>query len=419
MSDPTKVASSTNASDSGSSSRPASSRNCPAGTQLKRCWAISRWPAGMASRAKNRIAATTNAAHEVTVPTRWPTRSVRRPPSSSTAAPSSGRATSSQVRENTPEAAAVSSAPWAPTTDGVVICVSIPFASELEQVGVVDRGGAARAEDAEDDRQADDDLGRGDEHHEQRDHLAVQGPVHAGERDEREVGRVEHQLDAHEHDDRVAAQQEGRGADREQDRRQVQVRVQAHRRPPCSTSSSIRATAASYSPAGRTCSRARSTRDTDSSLGVPSGSSAGVSTALCRAKTPGAGRPVCSRPSRNRRSARSRWVTLAWIRSRWASTIAPIAAVISSALVTSNAHTYWVKILPAMPTTLPSAFASVSPTGLAKVTEPTAVMIRTPSPRASSRPTQRWPAIVSTSESAESTPTSMSTKRNSIMTAPV
>src|SRR5919107_2070585 len=389
ISDPTKVTSRVKASESGSISSPASSRNDPAGTQLNRCWSTARASSGRLRSATSRIAATTKAAHDVTVPTRWPTRSVRRPPSSSTAAPSSGRPTSSQVRENTPEAAAASSAPWAPTTDGVVICVSIPFASELEQVGVVDRGGAAGAEDAEDDRQADDDLGRGDEHHEQRDDLAVERPVHAGERDEREVRRVEHQLDAHEHDDRVAAQQEGRGADREQDRRQVQVGVQAHRRPPCSTSSSIRATAASYSPAGHTCSRARSTRDTDSSLGVPSGSSAGVSTALCRAKTPGGGRPVCSRPSRNRRSARSRWVTLSWMRSRCASTIAPIAAVMSSALVTSKAHTYWVKILPAMPTTLPSAFASVSPTGLAKVTEPTAVMTRTPSPRARSRPTQR------------------------------
>src|ERR687889_1060893 len=183
MSDPTKVTSSTNASDSGSSSRPASSRNDPAGTQLNRCWPIARCSAGRPCTAKNRIAATTKAAHDVTVPTRWPTPSVRRPPSSSTAAPSSGRPTSSQVRENTPEAAAASSAPWAPTTDGVVICVSIPFASELEQVGVVDRGGAAGAEDAEDDRQADDDLGPRGEHHQQRDDLAVERPLHAGERD--------------------------------------------------------------------------------------------------------------------------------------------------------------------------------------------------------------------------------------------
>src|SRR5215217_7059186 len=252
ISDPTNVTSRTNASDSGSSSRPAVTWNDPAGTQLNRCWSISRASSGRALSAKNRTAATTNAAQEVSVPTRCPMRSVRRPP------------TSSQVRENTPEAASVCRAAAATPTDGIAIWISIPFASELEQVGVVDGGGAPRAEDGEDDRQAHHDLGRRDEHHEQRDDLAVERATHPGEGDEGEVGGVQHQLDAHEHDDGVAPQQEGRGTDREQDRRQVQVRVQAHRRPPCSTSSSIRATAASYSPAGRTCSRARSTRDTDS-----------------------------------------------------------------------------------------------------------------------------------------------------------
>src|SRR5215213_1945456 len=310
ISDPTNVTSRTNASDSGSSSRPAVTWKDPAGTQLNRCWSISRASSGRALSAKNRTAATTNAAQEVSVPTRCPMRSVRRPPSSSTAAPSTGRPTSSQVRENTPEAASVCRAAAATPTDGIAIWISIPFASELEQVGVVDGGGAPRAEDREDDRQADHDLGGRDQHHEQRDDLAVQRAAHPGEGDEGEVGGVEHQLDAHEHHDGVAPQQEGRGADGEQDRRQVQVRVQAHRRPPCSTSSSIRSIARSYSSSGCTCRRARRTRDTDRSLGVPSGSSAGVSTALCRAKTPGAGRPVCPLPSRNRRSDRSRCVTL-------------------------------------------------------------------------------------------------------------
>src|SRR5919112_2384049 len=252
MSDPTKVTSRVKASESGSISSPASSRNDPAGTQLNRCWSTARASSGRLRSATSRIAATTKAAHDVSVPTRWPTRSVRRPPSSRTAAPSKGSPTSSQVRENTPEAAVVSRAPWATTSETVVIWVSVPFASELEQVGVVDRGGAPRPEDAEDDRQPDDDLGRGDEHHEQRDDLAVQRSPHAGEGDEGEVRGVEHELDAHEYDDGVTPEQERRGADREEDRRQVQVRVEAHRRPPCSTSSSMRATAASYSPAGRT-----------------------------------------------------------------------------------------------------------------------------------------------------------------------
>ena len=42
--------------------------------------------------------------------------------------------------------------------------------------------------------------------------------------------------------------------------------------------------------------RAASTREIEASEGVPSGSSAGVSTALCRAKTPGAGSGPGCRP---------------------------------------------------------------------------------------------------------------------------
>ncbi len=40
-------------------------------------------------------------------------------------------------------------------------------------------------------------------------------------------------------------------------------------------------------------------------------------------------------------------------------------------------------------------------------------------PRPSSTAAPRWPLIVSTRESEESTPISMTTNRNSIMTAPV
>src|SRR4051794_24941396 len=104
------------------------------------------------------IAVTRNAPQDSAVASRWPQRLVRRPPTSRTAAPARGRATSSQVNENTPEAAAGTSA--AASTDVVVIWVSNPFSclSELEQVGVVDRGRAAGAEDGQDDRQPDDDL---------------------------------------------------------------------------------------------------------------------------------------------------------------------------------------------------------------------------------------------------------------------
>ncbi len=85
--------------------------------------------------------------------------------------------------------------------------------------------------------------------------------------------------------------------------------------------------------------RAVRTRETDSSLGVPSGRRAGMSTALCRAKTPGAGSGALIGPSLIRLVASSRWVGLGKSRSRWARTIAPSAAVMSSAPVISNAQT--------------------------------------------------------------------------------
>src|SRR5205823_5056668 len=101
--------------------------------------------------------------------------------------------------------------------------------SVLQQVGVVDRGRATGAEDRHDDREPDDDLGRGHDHHEERDDLPVERAVDPGEGDERQVDRVEHQLDAHEHDDRVAADEHTGRADGEQHGRQVEVVVRAHR----------------------------------------------------------------------------------------------------------------------------------------------------------------------------------------------
>ena len=58
-------------------------------------------------------------------------------------------------------------------------------------------------------------------------------------------------------------------------------------------------------------------------------------------------------------------------------------------------------------------------TGALLITAALGAMVLAHRERLLPKPTQRWPVIVSTSESAESTPTSMSTKRNSIMTAPV
>ena len=58
--------------------------------------------------------------------------------------------------------------------------------------------------------------------------LDGQVAVLLGERDQGEVGGVEHELDAHEHDDRVAAGEHPDAADREEDRGEDQERGRAH-----------------------------------------------------------------------------------------------------------------------------------------------------------------------------------------------
>src|SRR4030095_12912230 len=126
--------------------------------------------------------ASTNSATTVAAPNRWPQRSVRRPPSSSTAAPASGSAINSQEAAGSPSAGSTSTG---------MVC---PSPSVLQQVGVVDRGGPAGPVDRHDDRETDDDLGGGDDHDEERHDLAVESAGGAGEGHQRQVHRVEHQL---------------------------------------------------------------------------------------------------------------------------------------------------------------------------------------------------------------------------------
>src|ERR687885_318906 len=153
MSDPTKVTSITKVSDSGSSSRPASSLKLPAGTHENRRRSRARWAASRPSTWISSSSPQTNDAHG------------RRTPRIGTAAART--------------------------------CVTVlPSRSVLQQVGVVHGRRPPGPEDRHDDGETDDDLGRGDEHDEQRDHLTVEVTLDAGERHEGEVGRVEHELDA-------------------------------------------------------------------------------------------------------------------------------------------------------------------------------------------------------------------------------
>src|SRR5579875_172924 len=241
---------------------------------------------------------TAKAASAAAQPSRWPQRSVRRPLSSSINAPAAGRATSSQVY-------------------AVMV-------SALEEVGFVDRSRPAGTENRHDDGQPDNDFAGGDHHREERHHLPVETAMHPGVGDERQVDGVEHQLDAHEHHDRVAPQEHTGRADGEQQRRKIQVVGGIHLSPSCSEPL----------PTVRCC----RIGGTESFEYDPSGSRAAMSTALWRAYTPGPGSGVGYPPLRKRSIDNSRWVFRRSNRSRWASTIAPTAAVISSALVSSNAH---------------------------------------------------------------------------------
>ncbi len=93
----------------------------------------------------------------------------------------------------------------------------------------------------------------------------------------------------------------------------------------------------------------------------------------------------------------------------------------SSAAVASKTNTYRVKTRAAMPWTLPpwSAFAASRPSGDPTTALPTATTSRTPKLTPAITAQTRWPRMVSTRESAASTPTSISTNRNSIKMAPV
>src|SRR5690606_31402656 len=72
------------------------------------------------------------------------------------------------------------------------------------------------AENRDDERQSDGGLGGGDGHHEEHEYLAVDADA-PRERDEREIDGVQHQFDAEERDDRIAADDDAGDADREQD----------------------------------------------------------------------------------------------------------------------------------------------------------------------------------------------------------
>src|SRR3954451_2663676 len=210
-----------------------------------------------------------NATPILATPSRCPHLSARRPSSNRIAELASGIAMSSQKLDSTPVGSAK-------LTASANVCVTSAL-SVLQQVRVVDARGASSPEDRHDDRKPAHDLGGRHDHDEERHDLTVEGAVDTAERDECEVRGVEHQLDAHEQHDGVAADEYADGTDGEQHGSQNNVVASAHCSVPFGADS-----AEVSSRVGRIFEMLRS-------AGLPSGSTAGVATESDVANTPGPG----------------------------------------------------------------------------------------------------------------------------------
>src|SRR4051794_1804466 len=77
------------------------------------------------------------------------------------------------------------------------------LASSLKFPQLVDVDRQPPAVQRDDQAEADGDLAGRDDHDDEREHLALEVAVRAREGDQREVGRVEHELEREQHDERV------------------------------------------------------------------------------------------------------------------------------------------------------------------------------------------------------------------------
>src|SRR5690606_12122175 len=85
----------------------------------------------------------------------------------------------------------------------------------FHQVQFIDVDALLGTENRDNQRQTDSDFRSGDGDDEETKQLPIGLPPMAAERDQRKVSAVQHQLDRHEHDDRVAAQQDAQRAEGE------------------------------------------------------------------------------------------------------------------------------------------------------------------------------------------------------------
>src|SRR5207249_12176712 len=126
--------------------------------------------------------------------------------------------------------------------------------SASQQMHVIDVDRVPGAEDGDEDRQAHHDLNRGHDDYKKYRELSLDSQPLPGKCDERQVHRVQHQLDRHEHDERVPAQQHPGGAqDKQQSaERKVGLERDAHRRgAPTGEAAELRGGAATGWLAGR------------------------------------------------------------------------------------------------------------------------------------------------------------------------
>src|SRR5262245_49006148 len=87
----------------------------------------------------------------------------------------------------------------------------------LQERDLVDVDRLLQAEQCDRDREADRGLRGGERHHEEDVDLSLGSAPLPGERQEREVPRVQHQLDAHQDRDRPAAEEDPHDPDREEE----------------------------------------------------------------------------------------------------------------------------------------------------------------------------------------------------------
>src|SRR5687767_2757362 len=100
-------------------------------------------------------------------------------------------------------------------------------ASVFQRVQLVDLNGHPLAEERDDDGEADGDFGGGDSQDEEDENVSVHRAVETRERDEPQGRRDEHQLEAHEDDEGVTANEHAEQSNREEQHADRDVSIES------------------------------------------------------------------------------------------------------------------------------------------------------------------------------------------------